>query len=156
MLAKFYSCFLCRYRSTVEHTNAFVKNFAILGSKFRGRVFQSDQLLQDAIAVICNFTAFHVSLVPMRTHVNIAGVAVAPPPLAAPVVNLVPDLVDVDTTFSVDDFKVGDKVEFYDASVGGFVAGVVHYVAQRSGTCIVRVRSQYHKGILPHHMRALY
>jgi len=66
------------------------------------------------------------------------------------------DLPIIDTSFTMHDFSEGDDVEFFDFNVKSWIRGVVHHVGIRVGSCIVRVRGRYVRGVLPSHMRAVY
>jgi len=147
---------------TVEHTNATIKSFRILGSKYRGKRFSSDTFLSDAIAIIIiNTVALHATKIPLRVHHQLPGfpvVGASDPALAAAAAAAAgpAELPVIDTSFTIHDFAEGDDVEYFDWSVKSWVRGVIHHVGLRVGSCIVRVRGRYVRGVLPSHMQAVY
>jgi len=61
------------FRVTVEHTNAAIRSFKILGSRYRGEIFGEDTFLADAISISINTTAPHTMKIPLRVHHQLPG-----------------------------------------------------------------------------------
>lgn len=101
--------------------------------------------------MILNFAALHILRVPLRIHYRVLDLSpILPRPLA------VDAAVDVDTNSTIEDFTVGDTVEFFDFSCLRWRKGCVDYVARRLSTITIRIGREYISGIKPKHANVVY
>jgi len=139
------------YRATVEHTNAWVKHWRILGGTYRGRLPRSLPFLNNVITVIINIAAFSISRSPIRTHTSLLHLRLS-------------DTVEidqkedeiVDTTCVLSDFSLHDNVEWWTGVE--WRRGVVKFIARRHNTLQIysNTKRKTYAGIIPSHVRANY
>ena len=163
------------YRCTVEHTIAYVKRFKILGGIFRGKVWENSQFIQNVATIIFNCATFHVNHTPMRVHRNLQhqpdqheldqeekiDVVETEEMEVESEVNISTsweekfvDTSSINTTFEINDFQIGDEVEFFDG--WRWKKGKIKYISKREKTISIISNQQYIKGIPPFHAISIY
>jgi len=142
------------YRATIEHLNAWVKHFRILGSIFRGHL-RNIQFLANVVQVIINTAALSIETFPLRLHRQIVPMDIAS---SSPVINdpvIDENKVDNDTGFHWNDFEVGEPVLFWSGLQ--WKRGKIKYISKIQGTLQIRYgKGQTVSGILPHLVSPFY
>ena len=138
------------FRATVEHANAQIKQFNILGNRYRGMLKKDELFLRDAVAIVCGIVCLQMEKNPHR-HVDID----VPFPVKLLIKDQLtisqntfekkgrvcgqgpePDDRIVDTQNTIESFVVGEQVLAW--WWGGWYLCKIHYIAKKTKTVALR------------------